>query len=378
MSATVLTLSETIRMDDLVNQQVHTLTLPEPYGSGLSCAASYSGMIADLAAGDLPLAIRLANHLTSAWGLRMMQAEAGNPIDSCFANIRSKGMLLASLNEIDFNEREPETSGGGGAIQATAAEGGMRFNGVRQRVHMDAHVQYLPMCGIIHDKNGSSSFAVAVIPITREGVSMQRCPDVCQSDEAGFTAIESYSVRLQDVFVPNNELVSFTGQESALLERFLLLHRLNVSAIYLGIAKSALACACDSAKASFVPQWGLPLSRFPGTQFLVADAAILLEACESQLYTYSSRINELFSGGGDGRELVADTGLLTMEYMVTATQKIVNYAMKIAGISSIRANHPLAKLYGTLKSSSFDLGQMESDDNREQLARALLRSASAG
>src|SRR3569832_1560823 len=84
VSATVLTLSEEICLDDLVNQQAHTLTLPQPYGSGHSCAVSYSSMIADLAARNLPLAIRLAIHLSSAWGLRMIQAEAGLAVDGCF------------------------------------------------------------------------------------------------------------------------------------------------------------------------------------------------------------------------------------------------------------------------------------------------------
>lgn len=369
MTIRELTSSASRRMEELIHQQEHTWTLPQPFGKELSCAVRYSRMIADAAARDLPAAIRLAMHLSSAWGLRLMQSDL--PLNRYWPDVASEGHLLAGIHGMNHQELH------GAPLLATPMDGGFRFNGMLSHLHLDSHVRYLPVCGTISHSNGKREYALALIPVASQGVAVNRNQDGLNAEGSEVTELGTSQVQLQDVFVPESEAVLFASHETESLDNFALLHRLNVSAIYLGIARSALACACDSAKASHVPQWGLPLSRFPGTQFLVADAAILLETCESQLLTYGNRLNQLFDEQGGDRRLATDTGLLTMEYVVDTTNKILQYAMKITGISSIRSGHPLANLYGTLRSSWFDLGQTDSAGNRDQIAKAVMEEAAA-
>ncbi|WP_127534028.1 acyl-CoA dehydrogenase family protein [Paenibacillus kobensis] len=346
---------------------LHTLTLPKPFGQEHACAVSYTRMIADLAANDLPLSMKMAAHLSSAWALRLMHS--GKSAYSLFAQAETMGSLFASMNEMDLTG---SAIGETESITATPTAEGFLLSGVRERVLMDQNVLFMPTCGRMIGTDGSVSYIFAIVPSRQHGVKLTLHAGLDSDRHAGIAAIESYRVQLDDVFVPESELVIFTQQDTAELERFSLLRQLSISAIYLGIAQSALTIACDSAKASRVPQWGLPLSRFPGTQFLVADASILLEACDSQLYTFGSLVNELLSGGTSDRRLAADTGRVTMEFIISRTNQILNYAMKIAGISSIRADHPLALLYGTLRSSSFDMQQMDSDGSRERIAKSVL------
>ncbi|TYP73075.1 alkylation response protein AidB-like acyl-CoA dehydrogenase [Paenibacillus methanolicus] len=367
MTIRELTSSVASRMEAFIHQEDHTRTLPQPYGKGLSCAVSYSRMIADLAAQHLPSALPLAMHLSSAWGLRLLRSDL--PVNRYFSEVRNDGRLFAGFRGIELEE--PNSA----PILATQADGGFRFNGTRSRLHLDSRVHVVPVCGRIGHAGGRPEFAFALIPVTAQGVALSRHTDALNAEEAEGTEFVTGDVRLQDVFVPASEAVLFASPEAEGLDNFTLLHRLHVSAIYAGIARSALASARDSAKASHVPQWGLPLSRFPGTQFLVADAAILLETCESQLVTYGSRLNQLFNEQGGDRRLAADTGLLTMEYVVDTTHKILQLAMKITGISSIRSGHPLANLYATLRSPGFDMGQTDSANNRDRIAKAILQEA---
>ncbi|MFC4102640.1 hypothetical protein [Paenibacillus xanthanilyticus] len=368
MTIRELTSSVSTRMEELILQEAHKWTLSRPFGDELSCAVDYARRIADLAAGDLPAAIRLAMHLTAAWGLRLMPSDL--PANRYFAEVRNNGHLFAGLHDMDPNE--PNSS----SFLATPTEGGFRFNGTSGQLHLDSRVHYVPVCGRIVHPGEQPEFAFAVIPVTARGVVLSRDSDAMNANEAEGMNFGRGHVQLQDVFVQADETVLFASSESEILDNFALLHRLNVSAIYLGIARSALACACESAKASHVPQWGLPLSRFPGTQFLVADAAILLETCESQLSTYADRLNRLFGEQGGDRRLAADTGLITMEYAVDTTRKILHLAMKITGISSILSGHPLANLYGLLRSPMFDLGQTDSAHNRDRIAKAVMEATS--
>lgn len=363
MNTTELTLSASMRMENLVEQHAHAWMLPQPLGQELACAETYAKNIANLAEHSLPLAIRLSMHSSSVWNLRMLQNELS--VGRIFDGVKNDAKLLAGLSPVDASAS---------SVIAERMEGGIRFSGVRERVHMDSNVHYLPICGRIA-ADPAGKYALAIIPVAHEGVTIHLREDVCDKDDAGFAELESYRIELQDVFVPEGEFVCSTADETNGMNRFLLLERLNLCAVYTGIARFALDFACSSAKASNVPQWGLPLSRFPGTQFLVADAAIMVETCESQLAAYARRLNSLLNDEVGTVRLALNNGLLTMEYIVSTTNKILYLAMKIAGISSIRAGHPLARLYGTLKSSSFDLGQAESDENRERIVEALLREA---
>lgn len=128
----------------------------------------------------------------------------------------------------------------------------------------------------------------------------------------------------QDVKVPKENIVgSFNGAYDV-FNTMMIPERLGSAAMALGAARPALdvATGYTTRRKAF----GQTINNFQGVNFQVAEAAMLLDACRSQVYTTSRAVDSGMPAKAT-RRMVSETKKFVTESCV----KIVNNAMQVMG-----------------------------------------------
>ncbi|UCD79702.1 MAG: acyl-CoA dehydrogenase family protein, partial [Desulfobacterales bacterium] len=238
------------------------IMLPEEYG-GWPQNPSFT----------LCLAIEeIAKACASSALLLIIQAVGSYPLIFAGSEEQKKKYLLMlskQRNLIGYLVTEPGAGSDVQAIRTTARRSGKNYilNG-RKTFATNGSVAGLYT---VLAKTGKKKFSFFIVERNTQGISIGRIEDKC-----GFRGSNTAEVILEDVTVPQENLLGEEGQGFAIAMSDFDMSRPAVAALALGIAEGALDYTIEYARQRRT--FGRPLIEHQAIQFILAEASTLIEA----------------------------------------------------------------------------------------------------
>jgi len=120
-------------------------------------------------------------------------------------------------------------------------------------------------------KTGEKGLTFFIVERNQDGVSVGR-----SEDKLGFRASDTSEVILEDVMIPEANRLGEEGEGFLIAMKDFDMSRPGIAALALGIAEAALECSLEYA--CLRETFGKPLIRHQAISFMLADAAIEIEA----------------------------------------------------------------------------------------------------
>lgn len=156
----------------------------------------------------------------------------------------------------------------------------------------------------------------------------------------------------RDAKVPKENVVGKQNGAYAVFNTMMIPERLGTAAMTIGAARPALdvATGYTTRRKAF----GKTINQFQGVSFQIAEAAMLLDACRSMIYTTSSAVDK----GVDSnviRRLVSET----KKFVTEACQKVSHNAMQVMGGIGYTTIFPVERIFRDLRLASIWTGSNE-------------------
>jgi butyryl-CoA dehydrogenase len=160
-----------------------------------------------------------------------------------------------------------------------------------------------------------------------------------KEDKLGIRASSTTELILEDVFVPDANVLGEVGHGYKLAISALNEGRIGIGAQMLGIAQGALAAATAYVKER--QQFGRPLSDFQGIQFQLAQAATEVEAARLMVYN-GARMR-------DAGQDIAQAGAMAKLLSSQVCERVTSLAVELFGGYGYTKDYPVEKYYRDAK-----------------------------
>ena len=159
-------------------------------------------------------------------------------------------------------------------------------------------------------------------------------------------------VRFDHVKVPRENIVGKLNGAYAVFNTMMIPERLGTAAMTVGPARSALEVATryTSKRKAF----GQVINRFQGVSFQVADAAMLLDASRSQVYTTSRAVD-----AGENEKRLRRMISETKKFVTESCQEVVRNCMQVMGGIGYTNVYPIERHIRDLSLASIWTGTNE-------------------
>ncbi len=159
-------------------------------------------------------------------------------------------------------------------------------------------------------------------------------------------------VVFQDVRIPRENVVGKLNSAYDVFNTMMIPERLGTAAMTVGAARPALdvATGYTARRKAF----GRPIAQFQGVSFQVAEAAVLLDAARSMVYT-TARAVDAGVEPRRVRRLVSET----KKFVTESCQKAANHAMQIMGGIGYTNIFPVERIVRDLRLASIWTGTNE-------------------
>lgn len=178
----------------------------------------------------------------------------------------------------------------------------------------------------------------------------------------GWRASTNAEVFIDDLFVPNEDVVGDVGTGFNGAMRTFELSRIEVAACSIGVARAALEYARDYANER--QAFGRPIARFQGVSFPLADAVTRLHA--SRLLTWDA------ARAADRGEPFGTKASMAKLFASEAAVATTSQAMQVLGGHGYVEDHPIEKWFRDARLETIEEGT--SEIQRVIIGRALLDS----
>ncbi|WP_027369508.1 acyl-CoA dehydrogenase family protein [Desulfovermiculus halophilus] len=159
-------------------------------------------------------------------------------------------------------------------------------------------------------------------------------------------------VVFRDVRVPKDNIVGQVNDAYAVFTTMMIPERLGTAAMTIGAAAPGLEVATDytSKRKAF----GTPVSTFQGVSFQVAEAATLLDASRSMVYTTSRAVDS-----GQDPRLIRRLVSETKKFVTESCQKAAHNSMQVMGGIGYTNIYPVERIVRDLRLASIWTGTNE-------------------
>ncbi|MFB6069630.1 MAG: acyl-CoA dehydrogenase family protein [Halanaeroarchaeum sp.] len=175
---------------------------------------------------------------------------------------------------------------------------------------------------------------VFVVPTDADGVDV-RPPE----DLMGYRASNSHEVRLDDVYVPEEDVIGEVNRGFYHTMEMLAENRVAVAARGVGVAAGAYEAARQYATER--EQFGQPIAEFQSVRHSLADMAVSVETSRHLVYNAARR-----SADGESVELEASMAKL---HASEAAREVSNQAVQIHGGYGYSKDFPVERFYRDAK-----------------------------
>ncbi len=208
--------------------------------------------------------------------------------------------LLASGKVMGgFGLTEPEAGSDAGGTRTTAVRHGScyRINGVKRFITHGSVGEIFVVTAVTDPTKGTKGISSFILtkptndPAATEAVGVGHEPSLAampgfragkQEDKLGWRASDTAELVMEDVEVPEENLLGAEGQGFTNFMRTLDNGRIGIAALSLGIAEGAFEQALRYTSTRH--QFGQPVALFQGVQFQLSDMATEIEAGTHMVY----------------------------------------------------------------------------------------------
>jgi alkylation response protein AidB-like acyl-CoA dehydrogenase len=160
-----------------------------------------------------------------------------------------------------------------------------------------------------------------------------------KEDKLGIRASSTTELILEDVFVPDFNVLGPVGQGYKIAIETLNEGRIGIGAQMIGVAQGAIDAAVAYVKER--QQFGKSLSEFQGIQFQLAQAATELEAARLMVYN-AARMD-------DAGEDIAQVGAMAKLLSSQVAERVTSLAVELFGGYGYTKDYPVEKFYRDAK-----------------------------
>ncbi len=252
---------------------------------------------------------------------------------------------------------EPGSGSDAGAARsrATPTDGGWILNGEKTFCTHGNRADIYVIHAITDPAAGSRGMSAFIVEKGSQGLRPGK-----SEDKLGCRASETASLSLDNLFVPEENLLGTENDAFAAALEILDGGRIAIAAVALGIARSALDCSVSYSKER--EQFDRPISRFQGIGFKLADMATRIEA--ARLLTYRAATLK------QARRLVNRESSMAKLYASEVSVWAAEQAIQIHGGYGYIKDYGVEKLWRDSKLTT--IGEGTSEIQRTIIARELL------
>lgn len=157
---------------------------------------------------------------------------------------------------------------------------------------------------------------------------------------------------LKDVKVPKENVLGRVNGALDIFMTMMIPERLGTAAMTIGAARPALEIA--TGYTSRRKAFGKTINRFQGVSFQIAEAAMLLDAAQSMIYTTSKAVDSRIDPSRT-RRMISET----KKFVTESCQKIVHNAMQVMGGIAYTNIYPVERIYRDIRLASIWTGTNE-------------------
>ncbi|GIQ71278.1 acyl-CoA dehydrogenase [Xylanibacillus composti] len=349
--------------DDIVSRNLHALPLSEEFGGRNYGFERIFDTLVEMAAGCPSTALCMAMHYYTLAGLSRMPETP--MLRQLFQDVHENGEFISSFNQPNVMSQFNKASGFELVkVKIDKVEGGYRINGRKHFVSGCERFKYLPVYG--YQENTKSKLGMTALMVTRDdpGVEIKNAWNL-----SAMKASMSHHVEMSDVFVPDDRLIGREGYGVEDTNELSYWSRLAISAVYQGIAKSAVEHTISIMKRKRDLYSQTNLATMPGPQFTLAEMKIQLEVASNQLRGFARQADEERARGEFTDDLFQKS-LITKYYVTNTANEIVRLAMQVEGMASLNQGGLLERLHRDVRAATFH--QPTDDLLKEILAKRTL------
>lgn len=349
--------------DALRSAGYHTLTVPEELG-GKGASLTETVLVQEkLALGDGATALAIGWHL----GVIGKQAETRTWPSDVFERICREVVEQGALINTAASEKETGSPSRGGRPFTTAFRNGSGWvlTGRKSFLSLAPALRYAVVSAGIDGEDGGGWF---LVPMDHPGVHILKTWDAL-----GMRATGSHDVLFQDVRLPPDALLEpfGPGRTCQVNAGGGAGWGLLIPAVYLGIAQAARDFILDYALTRRVSTLPGTISDAPHVRAMLGEIDLDLLTARSLLYTLAERWDKEPERRDDLMPLLGAGKLVATNNAI----RIVDRAMRIAGIAGLSRSLPLERYYRDVRAG---LSNPPMDDSTlATLAETALREAAA-
>lgn len=327
------------------------LTIPEKYGG------SGAGFLA------LALAVEeTAKHDNACSLILLLSALSTQPINLGGSEEQKQEWLARSATGAikgAFCLTEPNTGSDAQNLESRAARDGDDYVINGEKVYISGGNVANYVCYFAQTGQNGQGISAFIVPTDNPGFSVPRC-----DRKMGVIGVPTANIVLQDCRVPAGLRIGEEGRGFKTAMLTLNTCRPVVGARGLGLAEGAIAYATDFARER--KTFGEPLVNHQAIQFMMADAAIAIEASRHLVYYGATLVDQ----GKYDREYAPHLSI-AKTFATETANKVASDAIQILGAQGYMKDHPLERHYRDARQLMIVEGT--SQIQRLVIARAMIR-----
>src|SRR5215213_4957178 len=346
---------------------------------GLTAPEEFGGIASEDSAGDftaLCVAIEEIGRVDQSMGITL-EAAVGlgiNPILTFGTEEQKRTWLpdlVAGRTLAGFGLTEPGAGSDAGATRTRAelVDGEWVINGAKQFItnsgsELTSCVTVTARTGIATSAGGEERAEISafIVPADAPGFTAEPA-----YDKLGWHASDTHPLTLEDVRVPERNLLGERGRGYAQFLAILDDGRIAIAALAVGCIQACLdACVQYAGERQ---TFGVPIGRKQGVAFQIADLEVMLQASRLLVYKAAAMKDAMERGSGPSmaefKRAAAVAKLYSTESAVAATR----IATQVFGGYGFMEEYPVARLYRDAK--VLEIGEGTSEVQRILIARGL-------
>lgn len=182
-----------------------------------------------------------------------------------------------SFGAFGLTEPNAGSDAGGTETHAVLENGQYKINGTKMFITNASFAKHLAITAITGNVNGQKEISAIIVPTNAPGFTIKS-----EYEKMGLNASNTTELILQDVLVPEENLLGVRGNGFKQFLTTLDGGRIGIAAMAVGIAQGAFNKSVAYTKER--KQFGKPLSYFQITQFKLADMAMKIELARNMVY----------------------------------------------------------------------------------------------
>jgi alkylation response protein AidB-like acyl-CoA dehydrogenase len=240
--------------------------------------------------------------------------------------------------------------------RAVKKDGGWSLTGRKMWITNGAEAGLYIVFATVDASKGYKGITAFLVERSMKGFAVGK-----KEDKLGIRASSTTELILEDVFVPDANVLGQVGQGYKLAMAALNEGRIGIGAQMIGIAAGALEVTIAYLKER--QQFGKPLSEFQGIQFQIAQAATELEAARLMVYN-AARMR-------DANQDIAQSGAMAKLLSSQVCERVTSLAVELFGGYGYTKDYPVEKYYRDAKIGTIYEGT--SNMQLQTIAKGLLK-----